>query len=116
MIRSASETGVEKAPSLRCRTAFGRFQRHESRVDMLQHLGIVDAESPAVKSRVVKVEHAQVRRLARTHLAVSPRLEACCQLVAALGFEIECVKDEQLLLDVIDASKRPLGFSFAFHL
>src|SRR5260370_38701931 len=91
VIRSASETCVEKTPSLRRRTAFGRFQRHENRVDMLQHLGIVDAESPAVKSRVVKVEHAQVCRLARTHLAVSPRLETCCQLVPALSFEIEVV-------------------------
>src|SRR5258707_1201211 len=115
MVRRSAQIGIQKAPALRIRTAVGWFESHKYGVNVLQDSRVVYLEHPTIERRIVHVEEPEICRLAAACFAVSPCLEPGSSAVVALILKIESIKNQEFLLDVVDATESTAGFPVTLY-
>src|SRR5262245_5107719 len=96
--------GKEQGLARGLMTASVRFHRHEDRVDLFQHLGIVTLQDPALLATTVLIENPEIHCLLSIWSAPAPGLKTARPLPLCLPVEIICVEDQRLAFGVEDAS------------
>src|SRR5216684_3776429 len=115
MVRRSAQVGIQKASALGRGTAVRWFESHEYGINVLQDTRIVYLEDPAIKRRVFHIEEPEICWLAAARFAVSPSLESGSGTVVPLILEIESVKNQEFLLDVVHATEGTARFPVSLY-